>query len=285
MTWLSIRTFRRVSTAAASAPVSITDSLPNLFRLLNATDAGLSTADAANRLDRYGRNQIDDRAGPSLLRSFLDRFRNPLVLILIAAAAISAATGDTPSLLIIVAIVLLSVTLDVVQEHRAQNAAQRLREQVSLTATAIRDGKAAEIAASQLVPGDIVLLSAGDLIPADCRLIEARDLYVNEALLTGEAFPAEKQVSDSPSTGLLPWNGVFMGSSVLSGTAKALIVATGRAAQLGAIAGALHKRPPDTAFTLGVRDFGKMILRLTAACRRRPSIEGIASKRAVRSAR
>ena len=263
MTWLSARTFRRANAAVKSAPVSITDSLPNLFRLLNATDAGLTTMDASSRLDRYGRNQIDDRAGPSLLHSFMERFRNPLVLILIAAAAISAATGDTPSLLIIVAIVLLSVTLDVVQEHRAQNAAQRLREQVSLTATAIRDGKAAEIAASQLVPGDIVQLSAGDLIPADCRLIEARDLYVNEALLTGEAFPAEKQVSDDSGTGLLPWNGVFMGSSVLSGTAKALIVATGRAAQLGAIAGALHKRPPDTAFTLGVRDFGKMILRLT----------------------
>lgn len=253
----------RQTGSAAAPPFSVAKPLQELYRVLAVTGAGLSTPDASERLERYGRNQIDDRSGPSLLRSFLERFRNPLVLILIAAAVISAATGDAPSLLIIVVIVMLSVTLDVVQEHRAQNAAQRLREQVSLRANVMRDGRVAEISAGELVPGDIVLLAAGDLIPADCRLIEARDLYVNEALLTGEAYPAEKQFSDDPGTGSLPSNCVFMGSSVLSGTAKALVVATGRAAQLGAIANALHKRPPVTAFASGVRDFGRLILRLT----------------------
>lgn len=253
---------RRVALAAA-LPIPLVQPLPNLFRTLAVAGSGLSTQNANERLDRYGHNQIDDRSGPNILRSFLERLHNPLVLILIAAATISAVTGDTPSLLIIVVIVMLSVTLDVVQEHRAQNAALRLREQVSLRTSVIRDGQIGNIPASDLVPGDVVLLSAGDIIPADCRLLEAHDLYVNESLLTGEAYPAGKQCSDNPGTGSLPSNSVFMGSSVLSGSAKALVVATGRGAQLGTIASALHKRPPITAFALGVRDFGRLILRLT----------------------
>jgi Mg2+-importing ATPase len=242
---------------------SLSEPLPSLFRALDATETGLSEAGAIARLAAYGQNKIDDHPGPSLLRAFLARFRNPLVLVLVTAAAISAATGDTPSFLIIVAIVLLSIVLDVVQEYRAQNAAMHLREQVSLTATVLRDGRAREMPAARLVPGDVVLLAAGDLIPADCRLLTARDLYVNEALLTGEAYPTEKTLSDMPAAALLPRNAVFMGSSVLSGTAQALVVATGRFTELGGIAGALRKSPPETAFALGIRDFGRLILRLT----------------------
>jgi P-type Mg2+ transporter len=117
------------------------------------------------------------------------------------------------------------------------------------------------------VPGDIVLLAAGDLVPADSRLIEARDLYVDEALLTGESYPAEKEAApaatEAPRETAFPRNLVFMGSSVASGTAKALVLATGRKTQLGSIAGALQKPPPPTAFEVGIRDFGLMILRLT----------------------
>ena len=242
---------------------SLSEPLTSLFRTLDTTENGLSGSNALARLATYGPNRIDDHPGPSLLRAFLARFRNPLILVLTAAAAISAVTGDTPSFLIIVVILLLSIVLDVVQEYRAQNAAMRLREQVSLTATALRDGLAGEIPASRLVPGDVVLLSAGDLIPADCRLLDARDLYVNEALLTGEAYPTEKELSDAPTAALLPRNAVFMGCSVLSGTARVLVVATGRSTELGGIAGTLRKPPPETAFALGIRDFGRMILRLT----------------------
>ncbi len=150
------------------------------------------------------------------------------------------------------------------QEHRAETAAEVLRKRVALRVTTIRDGAAHEIPAAELVPGDVVLLSAGDLVPADCRLIESRDLFVNEALLTGEPYPAEKHADvfgngDDPT----PANGVFMGSSVVSGTARALVVATGRSTRIGAIAGALSREPPPTAFTLGIRRFGMLLVRLT----------------------
>ena len=238
--------------------------LADLLQWLHSTDAGLSASDAAAILETVGPNRIETAQPKSLLAAFIERFRNPLVLILLFAAAVSAFTGDVPSFVIIAAIVLMSVILDVTQEHQAQNAAERLREQVSLSAKALRDGQPVDIPAAEIVPGDVVLLAAGDLVPADSRLIEARDLYVDEALLTGEAYPAEKDAA--PATGAaaretaFPANLVFMGSSVVSGTAKALVLATGRKAQLGSIASALQKPPPPTAFAVGIQNFGMMIV-------------------------
>jgi Mg2+-importing ATPase len=167
--------------------------LTDLLRLLHCSDTGLSTSDAAAILKTVGPNRIDAAAPRRLLAAFIGRCRNPLVLVLLFAAAVSAFTGDAPSFVIITAIVLMSVILDVAQEHRAEIAAERLREQVSLSVKALRDGQPVDIPAVEIVPGDIVLLAAGDLVPADSRLIEARDLYVNEALLTGESYPAEKE--------------------------------------------------------------------------------------------
>ena len=242
-------------------------SLADLFQRLHSTDAGLSASDAAAILETVGPNQVDTAKKNSLLADFAARFSNPLVLILLFAAAVAAFTGDVPSFVIIASIVLMSVILDVTQERQAQNAAERLREQVSLSAKALRDGTPVDIPAAQIVPGDVVLLAAGDLVPADARLIEARDLYVDEALLTGEAYPAEKNVA--PATGAaardtaFPPNLVFMGSSVVSGTARALVLATGRRAQLGSIAKALQKPPPPTAFAVGIQKFGMMIVQAT----------------------
>jgi Mg2+-importing ATPase len=241
--------------------------LAELLQLLHSTDTGLSGSNAAAILKTVGPNRIESTKPKRLLAAFIGRFSNPLVLILLFAAAVSAFTGDIPSFAIIAAIVLMSVILDVVQEHQAQNAAERLREQVSLSAKALRDGQPVDIPAAEIVPGDVVLLAAGDLVPADSRLIEARDLYVDEALLTGEAYPAEKGAA--PPTGAaaretaFPPNLVFMGSSVVSGTAKALVLATGRKAQLGSIASALQKPPPPTAFAIGVQNFGMMIVQAT----------------------
>jgi Mg2+-importing ATPase len=248
--------------AAASAP------LPDLLKQCNSTETGLSTAAAAEILDRVGPNQIDTAKRKSLLLAFIGRFSNPLVVILLFAAGISASTGDVASFVIISIIVLISVILDVAQEHQAQNAADSLRHQVSLTAKVLRDGQPADIAATEVVPGDVVILAAGDLVPADARLIEARDLYVDEALLTGEAYPAEKSVTATPAGGAtndssFPPNLVFMGSSIVSGTAKALILTTGHQTELGAIAGTLRKPPPPTAFAVGIQQFGMMIIRAT----------------------
>ncbi len=241
--------------------------LPDLLQRLHSTAAGLSAADAAAVLEATGPNLIATAKPKRLLFAFIQRLGNPLVLILLFAAAVSAFTGDVASFVIIAVIVLMSVILDVVQERQAQNAAQRLREQVSLSAKALRDGQPVDVPAAEIVPGDVVVLAAGDLVPADSRLIEARDLYLDEALLTGEAYPAEKEATPaaagSAGESALPRNMVFMGSSVVSGTAKALAVATGRKAQLGSIAGALQKPPPPTAFAVGIQKFGMMIVQAT----------------------
>ena len=160
---------------------------------------GLSTAEARSRLASYGANDAADVKSVPLWRQFLARFENPLIIILLIASGVSAATGDVASFVIIVVIVMLSIVFDFVQEVRAQNAVEALRRSVAVQATVRRDGASVSVPIDQLVPGDIVELIAGDLVPADSRLLESRDLYVNQALLTGEPYPAEKQASDAAS--------------------------------------------------------------------------------------
>lgn len=240
--------------------------LPDLMKSLHSTAAGLTSSDATALLEAVGPNRIDTAGRKSLLAAFLERFANPLVLILLFAAAISAFTADIASFVIIAIIVMMSVILDVTQERQAQNAADKLREQVALSAKALRDGMPIDIPAANLVPGDVILLAAGDLVPADARLIEARDLYVDEALLTGEAYPAEKEAEPAAQAShetAFASNLIFAGSSVVSGTAKALVLATGRRTQLGSIAGALRKEAPPTAFAIGIKNFGMMIVKAT----------------------
>src|SRR5262249_10114938 len=137
-----------------------------------------------------------DRRPLSLPLKFFSRFHNPLVLILLVASLIAALTGDMASFVIIATIVLISATLDTVQEYRAEQAAERLKVEVALKEQVLRDGRQVTLPGSELVPGDVVLLAGGDLVPADGRLIEARDFFVNEALLTGESYPAEKRTNE-----------------------------------------------------------------------------------------
>ena len=159
-----------------------------------ATDAaGLTSAEARSRLAEFGPNLFRDRQQQSLILQFLSRFKNPLVILLLVASAISALTGEVTNFLIISTIVLFSVTLDFVQEHRAGKAAESLRQSVSVRATVIRDGKPLETPVTDVVPGDLAVLSAGDMIPADGLVLEARDLFVKQALLTGEPYPVEKR--------------------------------------------------------------------------------------------
>jgi P-type Mg2+ transporter len=167
-----------------------TEPIDWLLTRLATTRAGLSTAEVQLRLTRYGPNTAATVKRSPLWLQFLARFRSPLVIILLVASGLSAATGDVASFVVVVTIVTISITLDFVQEVRAQNAVEALRRSVAVQATVRRDGANISVPIDQLVPGDIVELIAGDLIPADSRLLESRDLFVNQALLTGEPYPA-----------------------------------------------------------------------------------------------
>ena len=233
---------------------------------LNTTSAGLDSASVQARLRLYGPNDAATVKKTPLWLQFLSRFRNPLVIILLMASALSAATGDIASFVVVLTIVTLSMTLDFVQEVRAQNAVEALRKSVAVQATVRRDGAIVSLPIDNLVPGDVVQLIAGDLIPADSRLLESRDLFVNQALLTGEPYPAEKQAGDTASGAENPAgasNAVFAGTSVISGTATIVICRTGSQTALGALAISLAEKPPATAFAVGIRRFGLLIMRLT----------------------
>lgn len=239
--------------------------LQKLFSGLNAGPTGLAQADAEQRLKQHGSNVLRNHARRRAIVAFLSRFQNPLVLLLVAAAAVSAFVHEETSFVIICVMVLASVTLDFVQEYRADRAAERLRDSISNTARAIRDGSPKDIPAAELVPGDVVLLSAGDRVPADGWVLEARDFFVSQAPLTGEPYPVEKSAGESPA-GSDPESAVhavFMGSSVISGTARVLICRTGMSTFLGQIAESLDKRPPPTAFEYGTRQFGLLLMRIT----------------------
>ncbi len=240
--------------------------LNRLLTQLATTASGLSAAQARSRLAEYGPNDASTVKRLPLWLQFLARFRNPLVIILIVASGLSAATGDVPSFVIIITIVMLSIAFDFIQEVRAQNAVEALRRSVAIQATVRRDCASLSVLTEQLVPGDIVELIAGDLIPADARLLESRDLYVNQALLTGEPYPAEKRASDAASGAENPAgasNAVFAGTSVISGTATVLICRTGARTALGHLATSLAEKPPATAFAIGIRRFGMLIMRFT----------------------
>ncbi|RFO96929.1 magnesium-translocating P-type ATPase [Rhodoferax lacus] len=232
---------------------------------------GLTSKQAQGLLQEHGPNRLQKSTQTALALQFLAYFRNPLVLILLAASALSALTGDRSGALIIGVIVVMSVTLDFVQAHRAGAAADKLALQVAVMASALRDGVPMEVPVFDLVPGDVVLLSAGSLVPADSTLLEAHDFFVNQAQLTGEPFPIEKKAATAkpqPKAQDATWDldasdRIFLGSSVVSGSATALIGRTGSATAIGQIAVDLNRTAPPTAFEQGTRQFGMLIMRLT----------------------
>lgn len=239
--------------------------LKEVFEKLVTNENGLSSSEAMFRLSEWGHNLIHDEKKQNLIVQFLKKFKNPLVIILLFASALSAFTGDVTSFLIISVIVIISVTLDFVQEYRAGVAAEKLRDSVAVSVHALRDGKITELAFADLVPGDVVILSAGDLVPCDGRVIEAKDFFVDQAHLTGEAYPVEKFSSElkDATDALSATNSVLLGSSVISGTAKVLMCRTGQETSLGEIADSLLLKAPPTDFESGVQSFGLLIMRMT----------------------
>jgi Mg2+-importing ATPase len=233
---------------------------------LESENAGLSESEARAAQYRCGPNSFESRKQQALLMRLLARFRNPLVLILLAASAISALTGDLTNFAIIFSMVLLSVTLDFVQEHRANRAAEKLRDSVALRARVSRDGRVQEIPVAEIVPGDVVFLSAGDRVPADGQLLDARDFFVNQGLLTGESYPVEKRPGLPGSDAVelqQALNAAFMGSTVVTGSARMQVMATGSATALGQVAQSIQVEPPLTAFEIGMHRFGLLLMRIT----------------------
>lgn len=235
-----------------------------LLAALRTSDQGLSSAEAGQRLQQVGPNVLKTRRPDNAFRSFVAQFSNPLVLILVFAAIVSAIAAQWIDAAIVVAIVLASAGLSFVQEYSANRAVEKLRAQVAIRVSVVRDGQPQPVTAEEIVPGDVVLLSAGSLIPADAIILQAKDFFVNQAVLTGETFPVEKKAgSVDAAAGLAERsNMLFMGTSARSGTASAVIVRTGVNTAYGQIAHKLTLRPPETEFEHGIRRFGYLLTRI-----------------------
>lgn len=243
--------------------------VPQLDALRGASVAqGLRSDQAHLRLAEVGPNRFGQVPALPGWRQLLRHFRNPLVLTLLLASAVSAATGEVTNFLIIACIVLLSVTLDFWQELRAGQVVERLRQSVAVRATVLRDGQWQEHPVADLVPGDVVRVAAGDLVPADALVLQARDFFVNQSVLTGESYPVEKHAHMPEGMTAMAdmedaTHAVFMGSSVVSGMAQVVLVRTGAGTAMGEVASSLTQEPEPTSFELGMRRFGMLILRLT----------------------
>jgi Mg2+-importing ATPase len=236
-----------------------------LLKRLQARPEGLSGEEASRRLSQYGPNLLKPptRSGPLWL--LLGQFKSPIILILIFAAGLSFFLGDHSDGVIILVIVLVSGLLGFWQEHGAASAVARLLVTVQAKAGVLRDGASVEVPLEQVVPGDIVLLSAGSSVPGDCRVIESKDLFVDEATLTGETYPAEKSSEPVPADAPLAkrTSALFMGTHVVSGSGKAVVVSTGRQTEFGKISDHLKLRPPETEFERGIRGFGFLLMKVT----------------------
>jgi len=226
--------------------------------------SGLSSEEASRRLADYGPNDPVSSARRSSIVSFLLLFLNPLAVVLLIAAGFSAFLGQIADAAIIVTMVLLGIIVNFIQTYRSQRAIETLRQLVRTTASVLRDGVWQEMPRREVVPGDIVRLAAGDLVPADALLLESKDLYVQQSSLTGESLPVEKEVApgelalEKPDASYM----VFLGTSVVSGSAVATVTATGPSTLFGAIAARLTDHHQETEFERGLRHFGLLIMRV-----------------------
>ena len=273
---------------AALGSLSLSEPLAVVSARLVSPPAGLTSAEAERRLAKVGPNEPVAGPGALPLRELLAFLANPLTIILLIASAVSGMVGEQLNAAIIVAIVAVSTALNFAQSYRSHRAAARLRETVAPTARALRDGRWVDVPRRVLVPGDRIALAAGDRVPADARLVESRDLHIQEAALTGESLPVEKGAADLPEPArsvTTAGNVVFLGTSVVSGTAVALVGATGSATVLADVAAQLSAQPPETEFQRGLARFAMLVMRtvlflvlfVLAACLalRRPPLESL----------
>ena len=269
-------------------------SLDSILSKFQSSLSGLTQENAKSRLEEYGKNEVAREKVPSVFMQLLMAFNNPFIFVLLILAVVSFVTDfwlplqkgeetDLTSIIIILTMVSLSGLLRFWQEFRSNKAAEALKSMIRTTATVLRrphkdmNPEHFEISLSEIVPGDIVFLSAGDMIPADIRLIESRDLFVSQAVLTGESIPVEKydtlgavsqkttdeiNASDIDKDNVLDVNNVcFMGTNVVSGTAKAIVVATGADTHFGSLAKSIVGSRAETSFDRGVNSVSWLLIR------------------------
>lgn len=244
--------------------------IASLFEDLESSPEGLTYKQVANKRERYGPNLIITEKS-SWYGQLFQCFLNPFNLVLLILAIISLATGNWTSVLIIVTMVFISVAIRFVQEYNSGKEAEKLKSLVQITTAVVRrddEGKSfcSEIPVGELVPGDIITLSSGDMIPADIRLISARDLFVSQSMLTGESLPVEKSDVPAgneaePKNTLGCTNLCFMGTNVISGTAKAIVLATGKNTYFGLLAKSLSGKPIPTSFDIGINRVSWVMIR------------------------
>ncbi len=252
--------------AGAGAAAFWASPAAELLAELESSVQGLASTQVASRLEACRAQRMKASHRPKNLVLLLRQFANPLILLLVVAAGIALAVGEAHDALLILVIVAASGLLGFFQEASASDAVARLLALVAVRTRVLRDGQTVERVADEVVPGDVVLLEAGSLVPGDCRILESKDLYVDEAALTGETFPAEKKPGREPADSPLARrsSALFLGTHVVSGTAKALVVRVGRATELGRLSAELDRRAPETEFERGLERFGGLLVRWTA---------------------
>jgi Mg2+-importing ATPase len=238
-----------------------------VYEKLNTSPRGLTEEEAEKRLAEHGPNVVAQEHRHPRLQLLGKAIVNPLVILLLVLASVSFATGDLRAAAVMILMVILGVVLRFVQEARADTAAAKLRAMISVKATVLRDAQPKEIPLGQLVPGDVVELSAGDMIPADVCLCACKDLFVIQASLTGESFPVEKFAGRDDGHGrsaLELKNVCYLGTSVESGAATAVVVATGLHTFLGSMSSAIASQPVVTSFDRGISRFTWLMIRFMA---------------------
>ena len=238
-----------------------------LFMELRTSINGLSSEDAKERLEEYGENRVDAQKPTPAWLLFIEGFKDPFVLVLAALAIVSFVTSDYEAAIVMLVMILASVIITFVQEYRSQKASLALKELIENTCAVTRDGRTKEIPMDEVVPGDIVTLATGDMIPADAVLIWTKDLFVNQSSLTGESMPVEKFVEagvkkDEDISALDLDDLVFMGTDVLSGQGRAIILKTGQETFFGDIARNATSKRGKTAFDVGLTRVSKLLLRM-----------------------
>jgi magnesium-translocating P-type ATPase len=237
----------------------------DLLNNLQTVAGGLTTNEAKKRLISYGANRLKPQKRSDTFTLLIAQFKSPIILILLFATVLSLFLHNIVDASIILVIVLISGLLGFWQEHGASNAVAKLLAIVQIKTAILRDESQQEIPIEDVVPGDIVILNAGDIVPGDCILLESKDLFVDEAMLTGETFPVEKVVLVLPADTALSkrTNSVWMGTHIVSGSAKALVTLTGKNTEFGKVSERLKLKPPETEFERGIRRFGYFLGEVT----------------------